>query len=269
MNGHTAPDALGQGQPLHDRKRQRLAGPAGPAQPHTGPSIDHVEEAEASLLQLEVCQRLGDLSPGGQQSVAAETPAPCAQPRRACAAGAIAGPSQDLTQSMCWPQVEELLTELRLSRAQQAAVEELVASIAEFVQALPSAPVKPARTQGFLEDLQFSLVVRACVRAHCSQPAALAAAAAPERRPGCPLQYCLALPRTLPMRLRPACPPPDLLSSGCCYLTQKPFIFRPPTSVRAVGGFAWQAAALPRPQVDLAVTLPKECFDAKDQLNHR
>ena len=145
MNGHTAPDALGQGQPLHDRKRQRLAGPAGPAQPHAGPSIDHVEEAEASLLQLEVCQRLGDLSPGGQQSMAAETPAPCAQPRRACAAAAIAGPSQDLTQSMYWPQVEELLTELRLSRAQQAAVEELVASIAEFVQALPSAPVKPAR----------------------------------------------------------------------------------------------------------------------------
>ncbi|KAL4426966.1 hypothetical protein ABPG77_009527 [Micractinium sp. CCAP 211/92] len=49
----------------------------------------------------------------------------------------------------------------------------------------------------------------------------------------------------------------------------RPFVFRPPTRVVAVGSFALRAALAPSPAVDLALLMPPACFDNKDQLNHR
>ncbi len=50
---------------------------------------------------------------------------------------------------------------------------------------------------------------------------------------------------------------------------QKPFTFRPPTEVHQVGSVPLGAAVRQAPCLDLAVELPQECFDSKDQLNHR
>jgi U3 small nucleolar RNA-associated protein 22 len=46
-------------------------------------------------------------------------------------------------------------------------------------------------------------------------------------------------------------------------------VFRPPVSLEAVGSYAAGAAARPSPVVDLALEMPRSCFDDKDQLNHR
>lgn len=54
-----------------------------------------------------------------------------------------------------------------------------------------------------------------------------------------------------------------------CVPLQRPFVFRPPARVVAVGSFALRAALAPAPTVDLALLMPAACFDNKDQLNHR
>lgn len=50
---------------------------------------------------------------------------------------------------------------------------------------------------------------------------------------------------------------------------QKPFRFRPPARVQVVGSFAVCATCAPGPTVDLALQLPPDSLDPKDQLNHR
>ena len=51
--------------------------------------------------------------------------------------------------------------------------------------------------------------------------------------------------------------------------SQKPFLFRAPSRVEVVGSFAIHAAVRPDCALDLAVEIPQDCFDDKDQLNHR
>jgi U3 small nucleolar RNA-associated protein 22 len=58
-------------------------------------------------------------------------------------------------------------------------------------------------------------------------------------------------------------------SSSSSSSSQKPFVFRPPTAVTVVGSFAAGGPAGPRRCVDLSVSMPRACFDDKDQLNHR
>ncbi|GAB4820593.1 hypothetical protein N2152v2_007639 [Parachlorella kessleri] len=53
------------------------------------------------------------------------------------------------------------------------------------------------------------------------------------------------------------------------FVVTKPFTFRPPTKVHQVGSVPLGAAVRQAPCLDLAVELPQECFDSKDQLNHR
>lgn len=50
---------------------------------------------------------------------------------------------------------------------------------------------------------------------------------------------------------------------------QRPLRFHPPANVRLVGSWAAETAAQPLAAVDVAVEMPRMCFDEKDHLNHR
>eukprot|EP00887_Chlorella_sp_A99_P002636 scaffold6.g2636.t1 len=129
---------------------------AAPAVGGAAASIDHAEEAEASLLQLEVA---------------------------------------------------ELVAQARPDPGAEGGLVELLHRLADLLRSLPEAEVDPGPVKGLLRNLRFAAA--------------------------------------------------------------KPFVFRPPARVRVVGSFALRAAAGPSPCVDVAVEMPAECFDAKDQLNHR
>ncbi|CAL8472362.1 g11905 [Coccomyxa elongata] len=52
-------------------------------------------------------------------------------------------------------------------------------------------------------------------------------------------------------------------------MPQRPLRFHPPASVRLIGSWAAHTAAQPSVGVDVAVEMPRACFDEKDHLNHR
>ena len=56
---------------------------------------------------------------------------------------------------------------------------------------------------------------------------------------------------------------------ACTRLLQRPLRFHPPASVRLIGSWAAHTAAQPSVGVDVAVEMPRACFDEKDHLNHR
>lgn len=143
-------------QPAHPSKRRKIGRTAREALHGIGDGIDHPEDAEASLLALEV---------------------------------------------------RELLEESALNEDDEVTLHSIAVHISAIVQALPEAQVDPAPIRGFLSDLDFP--------------------------------------------------------------TSRKFTFKPPEEVEIVGSCAIDGAALPGPALDLALVMPTECFDDKDQLNHR
>ena len=60
------------------------------------------------------------------------------------------------------------------------------------------------------------------------------------------------------------------LLSNFNFPASRKFTFHAPSEVTVIGTFAINAAAaMPTPTLDLAIQMPAECFDNKDQLNHR
>ena len=143
-------------QPTHPSKKRKLGRPAQEALHGIGDGIDHAEDAEATLLALEV---------------------------------------------------EELYTESALHEDDVATLNSITHRLTAILQALPTAQVDPSPIRGLLSDFDFP--------------------------------------------------------------TSRKFTFNQPEKVQVVGSFVIEAAVLPSPCLDLALILPAECFDDKDQLNHR
>jgi U3 small nucleolar RNA-associated protein 22 len=59
------------------------------------------------------------------------------------------------------------------------------------------------------------------------------------------------------------------LLSDFKFPTDRSFAFQPPQQVRLIGSFAINAASHPSSIADVAIVMPRSCFDDKDYLNHR
>ena len=182
----------------------------------------------------------------------------------AAATAAHIDASEEAAASLMQLEVEELLKEARPDHGLEAALLELVRSLAALLRALPDAEVAPdaweaAAVRGFLSDLAFQPVVsRVGVMGLALVSLAL------ELPLGGALLWSQHQPAWLPSTWLPTRLLRLLLDA-----VQRPFVFRAPTRVQVVGSFGLRAALRPSPCLDLSLLMPAACFDSKDQLNHR
>ena len=120
-------------------KRPRLSQPAHPANVDTlhglGDGIDHVQEAEASLLQLEVRTHLPSLD-------------------RALVGAHVAAEERALLL-----QVRELLSEVAVDYSGEHAALQIAQRVGSLLRSLPEAEVSHDAVRGYLRDLSVSLAV--------------------------------------------------------------------------------------------------------------